>query len=325
MRMCADTPASDKQRLQSNVLKSISVFTGSVAIGAMPALAKVYFDTEVYGDKELKIATVNKIKQRLRNEILQDYTLAPDMLKLALNDALGYDAASEGGGADGSIQFEMDRDQNKGLQRAIDAIERVRKLLQRTTQVPFADLCAFAGAVALEAVGSDRITVQLGRFGAKVANRPDAGIQWDDPSTAGVLTAFTSAGLTSRDAVLLIGALGEVNRVSAEAVKAAAAARGGDDDDEDFEPQPFVPTTFGARDAIYGSKVGKGDFGSQYFKDLLKGKASGDAVGNALLADANSKAMIQKYAGNEDAFVKEVTDAYFKLTQLGEAYTTRNS
>ena len=124
--------------------------------------------------------------------------------------------------------------------------------------------------------------------------------------------------------MLLLGALGEINRVLTETVESEAAGAGGDDDDE-FEPQPFVPTTFGARDAIYGAKMGKSDFGVKYFTLLLKGKLPDDAVGNALLADANCKSMMQKYVQNEPAFVQEVGSAYVRLTLLGEAYTTRNS
>lgn len=42
-------------------------------------------------------------------QLLDDPKLAPAMLKLAIADALGFDAATETGGLDGSVVFEMDR------------------------------------------------------------------------------------------------------------------------------------------------------------------------------------------------------------------------
>jgi hypothetical protein len=70
--------------------------------------ASVAFDPDRYGDKELKIATVNKLKQKLRNAIAADLSLAVPFLRLAINDGVGYDAASDDGGPDGSVQYEME-------------------------------------------------------------------------------------------------------------------------------------------------------------------------------------------------------------------------
>lgn len=40
----------------------------------------------------MKIATINKLKQKLRDAINKDNSVAPCMLELAINDALGYNA-----------------------------------------------------------------------------------------------------------------------------------------------------------------------------------------------------------------------------------------
>ena len=104
------------QSEKGNLKSAIALVTGGILVTSLapPALAKVYFDTDTYGDKELKIATVNKMKQKLRNAILEDNELGADLLKLAINDALSYDAKTEEGGPDGSIQFELEREENKG-------------------------------------------------------------------------------------------------------------------------------------------------------------------------------------------------------------------
>lgn len=77
--------------------------------------------------------------------------------------AIGYDAATDGGGPDGSITFEMDRGQNEGLKPALAVLTKVKGEMQSTNEVTFGDICAFAGAVAIESTGGPRIPVQLGR------------------------------------------------------------------------------------------------------------------------------------------------------------------
>lgn len=98
-----------------------------------------------------------------------------------------------------------------------------------------------------------------------------------------------------------------------------------------------MPTTFGSRDATFGAKMGKADFSVKYISSLLKknngnndinnDKLSTDSekLGNCLLKDDKIKAYIMKYAGSETAFLKDVPEAYLRMTLLGETGTTRNS
>ena len=62
-----------------------------------PAAASVAFDPDRYGDKELKIATVNKLKQKLRNAIAGDLTLAVPFVRLAINDGRAGRGGTDGG------------------------------------------------------------------------------------------------------------------------------------------------------------------------------------------------------------------------------------
>ncbi|CAN0061068.1 unnamed protein product, partial [Ectocarpus sp. 8 AP-2014] len=41
----------------------------ALAVSPKAARATVNFETERYGDKELKIATVNKLRQQIRNSV----------------------------------------------------------------------------------------------------------------------------------------------------------------------------------------------------------------------------------------------------------------
>jgi hypothetical protein len=127
------------QSIQSNARKVLSnsisaLITGGLmyTAGVQRSQATTYFDTDVYGDKELKIATVNKTKQKVRNAILANPALASAFLKLAINDGLGYSIEDKDGGLDGSVLYEMDGVQNSGLQNALLALQQIQKELQRT-------------------------------------------------------------------------------------------------------------------------------------------------------------------------------------------------
>jgi hypothetical protein len=195
------------------------VFAAQLLPLVSPAKAKVYFDTDTYGDKELKIATVGKIKQKLRNAILVDPSVAPQFVRISLNDALSYDAVTDLAGPDGSVQFEMDRIENKGLEKALLALKQIQKELSRTNSVTFSDIVAFAGGEAIESAGCGRVTVQVGRYEIKDANGQGKSIPWGDSSNLEkVKVAFTSSGVDLKDVVLLCGAYGEVKRVTEEAL-----------------------------------------------------------------------------------------------------------
>lgn len=321
-------------RSSSVALQTLSLIltASTITASSKQVNAKTYFDTDVYGDKELKIATVNKIKQKLRNAILNDNSIAPGFLELSINDALGFDITSQDGGADGSIQFEMDRETNSGLKPALEILKAIKKELQRTTSVSFSDICMFAGGEALETVGCGRITIQVGRFDAKKENKKASQVPWNaladggEYSSSSVLDAFMESGFDIRETVLLLGALGEVKRVTAEAIKTKEETKATEEDDEEFEPTPFVPSTFGARDNIYGAKMGKGDFSTKYLQSVMKNKIEPkDGVGRLLADTAKMKTFIQKYATNEVAFKQDVAEVYLKLGNIGKEFTTRNS
>ena len=53
---------------------------------------------------------------------------APVMLRLVFHDAATFDAAANDGGADASVQFELDRAENFGLKRGWRVIETAQKV-----------------------------------------------------------------------------------------------------------------------------------------------------------------------------------------------------
>jgi len=303
-----------KVKAVRSISKISTILSISLGLRQQAANAKTYFDTDVYGDKELKIATLNKIKQKLRNAIVEDPSLAPQLLELAICDAIGYNIQDEDGGPDGSIQYEVDREEFKNLKPAVSVIEKIKNELKRTNTVGFADLVAFGGGEALESCGCPRTTVQIGRFDSKAANKKIFNFNTDPVS------AFYTAGLDPKDVAVMLIALGEVKRISQETVQYRSTKKDSDEDDEDDDNwQGNVPSTFGRRDEIYGKKLEINDFGSKFVSNVLKGK-SDSKLASSILEDPKVKAAAQKYTSNDKAFKEDVVATYLKLTNLGESY-----
>eukprot|EP01031_Cornospumella_fuschlensis_P030950 gene30949-37406_t len=339
-------PKSQKQVLQSQ-LKPAVVLSSGVLFGLLTALRPAYgrtvFDTDVYGDKELKIAALNKLKQKIRDALLADPSLAAGMLQLSLLDALDYNKQTQEGGADGSVVALLSAsassavDNEKELGRVLGVLQRIQKDLKRTTTVGIADVIAFGGAEALESVGAGRVTVQIGRFDLPTSAspaRPSASSFLLSSSTAlaDLVSVGQLAGIGKTEVLLLLCALYEVERVASSG-KSAGGGTGEEDDDEQEEDawQDSVPRTFGAPQQIYGQRVGQADFSAQGVADLLSQRNSNrprSLYGSLLLQDtASVRAALSKYSGpnGDAAFRKDVVQTYLAITKIGEAYTTRNS
>lgn len=312
-------------------------FTGAATLAALytmgtaPANAKVFFDAATYGDRETTIATINKCKQKIRNAIINNPALASEFFLLAINDALGFDVNSNEGGPDGSIILdeEMKWRENLNLSRGLSEIVRIKKELQRTNALSFADVCSFSGAEALEALGCPRVVVQVGRTDAVSSNKKK-GIDLEIDSEDAVLEKFTSSGVTKTDAVLILGGLGEIQRILNETAAAGKVAVKDEEEDEeglegDERFQDAVPATFGRADQIFGAKIGKGKFTGKYLQGVLKERGGTSVIDKLLFEDASLRAIVSKYAGNDNAFTEALIPAYLRLSLLGAAYSTRNS
>lgn len=307
-----------------NMLKSGAAVT--LASNSNPAYASVFIDPDRYGDKELKIATVNKIRQNVRNAINTEPALAALFVKIAIQDALTYDPTSQDGGPDGSIVATILDKNNKngsltGLSKAAEKLNEIAKSIKRTTEITMADVVTFAGAEAIESAGGPRVVVQLGKMDPKQATaRKPTDISYPDlcgdSNGEQVIAAFLSAGLTEREVALLYGAIGSIESV------ANAVAPTSDEDDEPNEMgdvEVFIPSSFGAPKEIYGKQLGVMDnkvFAS-VVSDMKKGKQP--------IADVfkNEKVLqwAKRYSDNKNGFLKDLPEAYGKLVALGTRYT----
>ncbi|CAN0284045.1 unnamed protein product [Ascophyllum nodosum] len=248
------------------------------------------------------------------------------MVKLAIADALGFDVATQSGGPDGSVLLEMERDATKGLKPALNAALKIKKNLQRTNEMTLADVVAMGGAEAIHAVGGPPILVQLGRYDEKRQANPAPdipGFNFEAPTAAGLKAAFKRAGLGPREMVLLLGAMGSVSEATSALGDKGCVIQSDQDDLEDLAWQNTIPNTFGKESDKLGRPLATG-FGPGFLQRVAAGKPGG-VVGSALLGDEEVKSFVRKYAGNSRAFVEDLSEAYTKMTKLGERYESRNA
>jgi hypothetical protein len=283
-------------------------------------------DPDRYGDKELKIATVNKLRQNVRDAILKDPTLAPLFVKVAIQDALTYNAKDETGGPDGSIVASIlasDAPASlKGLKPAAEQLSAISAKIKRTTEITMADVVTFAGAEAIESAGGPRIVVQLGKTDPRPSKKGSTPTTTTYPDLCGqgngkeVVSAFLNTGLTEREVALLYGVVGAMEKVVSNVEPVVEEE---EEDNEMGDKDIFIPSSFGGPKEIYGKQLGKID--DSVFvsvkEDLNKGRKpiadvfAVDLVGN----------WANKYAGNKGGFIKDLPEAYGKLMGLGTKYT----
>jgi len=332
----------------------LALAVGTIAPSA--AGAAVFFDTERYGDKELKVSLLNKIKQQLRALYEKKPNLLVPMFRIAMIDALTYNQASGEGGMDGSVVKLLADADAPAVVAALAEINRIYKELGRQTQITYADVIAYSGAVAIEATGGPRTIIQLGRTDGKYADGqiPPSGMdKWDEaaPTAEGVMAAFQFSGLTAKDAVLMCGTLGALELASSKMAEAIASKvpcnpelEDCTDDEEGYyglySPVTIVSETkkeFGKNrgatavnsntgfdSARIAGLAGDAKFGNQFLVLAASGKSE-NALAQALMANAQTKKVVMEYgdARKSKDFAKDAEKLYVKMTELGRSNTSR--
>mmetsp|Transcript_32345 Transcript_32345/g.67567 ORF Transcript_32345/g.67567 Transcript_32345/m.67567 type:complete len:398 (-) Transcript_32345:2443-3636(-) len=179
------------------------------------------------GDDEKAFALAAGFVRKETTRIIMEENpaLAGSILRLAFHDATVRSVASDPsvGGADGSIRYELEWQENRGLAKPLAVVTKIYEAqLARFTAAPgaaplsFADTLALSGAAAVEAAHGPRIPIGLGRTDAETADnrfldRPVGGFttmsdQIDD--RARITTSLPSAGLDSLGLRNYFGRLG---------------------------------------------------------------------------------------------------------------------
>jgi L-ascorbate peroxidase len=207
----------------------------------------------------------------LQDRLREDPTLAGPLLRLAFHDATTFESFSSAGssgrvnnkskftnkskkdggggngtvagtgGPNGSIRYELEWSENRGLSRPLAIVDSIFQLQQQqrqqgsrsaTSRLSVADITALAGAVAIESAGGPLIPIQLGRIDSAVADARTlahpvsmagstssrSNVTATMPSAAfdsdGLRLYFQRLGLTEREWVALSGTHGLGRHVS---------------------------------------------------------------------------------------------------------------
>ena len=334
-------PSNRRAVLQQSGAATLGAALAGLAAPTQPALATVNFDPERYGDKEVRQGTITRVKQNIRNELSADLTLVPAMLQLALTDAFSYNQATAAGGIDGSILLELDRESSAGLKPAAALVTRLAKELKRVTEVSYADLIAFAGAEALECTGGPRSLLQIGRQSSAAPSEEGAraGFSWEAPTLDGVRAVGKASGLSAREMVALVGAV-EALKIASRPPPPVAAEEDADllAEDTTLEEMGLVVSSYAQNknaakvtDPNYyaknklavdvrAPKLGATPFDNSYFQQVAGKKRALTPFESALLADKETKGIVEEYAKSKQAFREDVRGAYAKVTGLGTNY-----
>lgn len=214
---------------------------------------------------------------------------APKFLRLVFHDAGNFNVETGEGGMNGSLRFELDREENLSLKPYFEKLELVKEELQkRLIIVSYSDLIAFAGAVAIHKTGGPRINLSLGRKDVDQAgNRMH--VLTSDVTIRDLLDQFSKMGLSTKDLVVLSGAhtLGKANG------------------------KPMTKDLY--------------TFSNSYFRNLIE-FCNGQRHSNleilnsdvVLLDTSETKSLVELYAKDEASFFNDFAKSYTKLTLLGQ-------
>jgi hypothetical protein len=300
----------DRRNFAQSVVGAAAAASFGLLGGANAASAEVYFDPAMYGDQELRVGTVDTVRERARRAILQNPALAPAFYQLAILDGLSYDAASSKYGPNGNVVFsvlnsKIDTQYVKNLQGACAVLIQAEKDLKKKTAVSIADCIAIAGAESIESIGGPVLPVQLGRLEVDKSKLQLSSLPIDlfsgDRKPAEIRNAFRSAGLTDREMTALLSGLLTLERIEKtrttddwkESVKPKFVERGkmgrmsdykrltdediiaaaSDEFDEDPDDGWYIADSFGSRDDRFGQRIAKDEINEKNFNKFVKDMA----------------------------------------------------
>lgn len=215
---------------------------------------------------------------------------APKFLQLAFHDASNYDITTNMGGANGSVLFEMEREENLSLKSILPKIESVKQSLeQKKIPISYADIIAVGGAVAVYKTGGPKIPTVLGRIDAKEAGQR-IHITSPEISILDIIDRFNKMGFNTKELVALLGA------------HTIGKAYG----------KPMTEDLY--------------RFSNTFFKKLIEFchgvKRENLAILNsdiALLDMQDTRKWVELYARDEIRFFEDFANAYQKMASLGKA------
>ena len=313
--------------------------------------AVVNYDPARYGDKELKVATSNRLRQNIRDVLSQNIHLAPMFLELMIHDGLSYNASTNQGGPDGTVirialgdggsgsgSGSGSGNPPKSLQRLVPAAMAIRGIVEkmdRSNKVTYADAISFAGAEGLEYFNGPRMICGLGKLDpvsvmdSNSREQEKAGYSYPDLRQGDyneILGAFRNSDLTERDACLLFGALFAINvaiddtNTAKNMNKQQDTEENADDDENEMGDEVVViNNSFGASKFGKSSAQIDNNIFATISKELLQTKGTTSVY--SVFRDEKVASWVQNYASKKNSFYKDWPLCYTRLVQLGKLNT----
>ncbi|XP_074287116.1 putative L-ascorbate peroxidase 6 [Silene latifolia] len=145
--------------------------------------------------------------QIIRDEVRKVLTKgkAAGLLRLVFHDAGTFERNDNSGGMNGSITYELERPENKGLKKSLKILEKAKNELDVRESVSWADLIAVAGAEAVSICGGPVIPIRLGRLDSLTPD-PEGKLPEESLDVPGLKQCFKRKGFSTQELVALSGA-----------------------------------------------------------------------------------------------------------------------
>ena len=299
-----------------------------------------------------------RVRNDVRSTLHSDPTLAGSLLRLAFHDAGTTEYIHNDnnnnrsmyhvGGPNGSVVYELDWSENRGLAKPLHAVQQIYETEQKritTTSsdndddllLSLADMIALAGATAVEFAGGPTIPIRLGRIDVMEADArmrhhplnnkkqskrslvettlPSAGLDSD-----GLRLYFHSLGLTDEEFVALCGAHDLGRHVSLLGMSKPCLKNL---TRECLENAPILLPFIAADDPDR--------FSNTYFQQLLLWNDRTIEMGSAyfiptdvdLVVDKGLRKYTTRFAKNQPYFFQVFKTAYQKIVDVGTTSTLR--
>ncbi|XP_059274745.1 putative L-ascorbate peroxidase 6 isoform X2 [Lycium ferocissimum] len=123
---------------------------------------------------------------------------AAGVLRLVFHDAGTFEIDEKVGGMNGSIVFELDRPENKGLKKSLKILEKAKSQIDLVQP-------ALAGAEAVSLCGGPSIPIQLGRIDSLLPD-PEGQLPEESLDATSLKQCFERKGFSTQELVALSGA-----------------------------------------------------------------------------------------------------------------------
>eukprot|EP00238_Polyblepharides_amylifera_P013457 CAMPEP_0196586576 /NCGR_PEP_ID=MMETSP1081-20130531/54827_1 /TAXON_ID=36882 /ORGANISM="Pyramimonas amylifera, Strain CCMP720" /LENGTH=227 /DNA_ID=CAMNT_0041908503 /DNA_START=399 /DNA_END=1082 /DNA_ORIENTATION=+ len=220
---------------------------------------------------------------------------AAALLRLVFHDAGTYSQISNLGGANASIQFELDRPENQGVNRGYRPLEKIKAMLKGTAaeNVSMADLIAFGGAFAVRLTGGPAIRVKLGRQDATSPDPTDC-LPAETLNADELKAHFANMGFSTQELVAISGA--------------HTLGGKGFGDGQTFD------------NAYYTILLSKPWLAGKSKEDREMAMMIGLSSDKVLPEDEECLKWIKVYASDKKVFYQDFEKAYLKLSSLGAKF-----